>query len=515
MSGKKPSVDIRPGVSVLSVLRHLNYKPWYALAEFVDNSLQSFAANEERLKKLHGPDFRLKVDIRLDAEQAELTISDNAAGIAAADYERAFRPAEVPPDRTGLSEFGMGMKSAATWFAPRWSVITTPLGEGETRTVSFDISYIVKNDVQRLDVQVAPAAPDGHGTTIQLLGLYKVPQGSTLKKIRAHLASIYRTFLREGVLELRFNDDPLTYVTPTILVAPFYARMGGPVIKWFREIDLDLGLGLRAYGFAALREKGSTSEAGFALFRRKRLIQGSHDEGYRPERIFKKSNSYRYQRLFGELHLEGFEVSHTKDGFRWDENEDVFLSLLEGVLNDPELPLLDQADGWRVRPSKDDLQAAARLATERTAAVIEKSVVPMLGELVDEGAAPAPGPTLPPAQPLSERLIEVEFEDVKWRIVLETTGGSEADDWLEISDSSLPPEPGSSMPKHQVGVRLSLAHPFSVRFGGTTTTELEPLFRLGAAIALAETAARKGGAYGATTVVRNINELLADALSKP
>jgi hypothetical protein len=35
------SVNIRPGVNVLSVLPHLNYKAWYALAEFVDNAIQS------------------------------------------------------------------------------------------------------------------------------------------------------------------------------------------------------------------------------------------------------------------------------------------------------------------------------------------------------------------------------------------------------------------------------------------------------------------------------------------
>ena len=38
-------VNIRPEVSILSVLRHLNYRPWFAMAEFVDNSLQSFLAN--------------------------------------------------------------------------------------------------------------------------------------------------------------------------------------------------------------------------------------------------------------------------------------------------------------------------------------------------------------------------------------------------------------------------------------------------------------------------------------
>ena len=40
---KHEAVSIRPGVRVLSVLRHLNYKPWFALAEFVDNALQSYA----------------------------------------------------------------------------------------------------------------------------------------------------------------------------------------------------------------------------------------------------------------------------------------------------------------------------------------------------------------------------------------------------------------------------------------------------------------------------------------
>src|SRR5207247_10447915 len=109
-----------------------------------------------------------------------------------------------------------------------------------------------------------------------------------------------------------------------------------------------VGLGLDPYDLAALRETGSTSGAGFELYRRGRLIQGSADEGYRPEMIFGRSNSFTYQRLFGELQLEGFDVSHTKDGFRWDEHEDVFLEYLKEELNKPPLRLLDQAEGYRV-----------------------------------------------------------------------------------------------------------------------------------------------------------------------
>ena len=50
-------VNIRPGVGILSVLRHLNYKPWFAMAEFVDNSLQRILLHQDALRHLHGDDL--------------------------------------------------------------------------------------------------------------------------------------------------------------------------------------------------------------------------------------------------------------------------------------------------------------------------------------------------------------------------------------------------------------------------------------------------------------------------
>src|SRR5437763_371995 len=96
------TVSIRPGVSILSVLRHLNYKPWFALAEFVDNSLQSFLDHQEELERVEDEGFRLAVTIEIDStDEGSITIRDNAAGIHEADYTRAFRPAEIPPDAHG------------------------------------------------------------------------------------------------------------------------------------------------------------------------------------------------------------------------------------------------------------------------------------------------------------------------------------------------------------------------------------------------------------------------------
>ena len=82
-------VNIRPGVSILSVLRHLNYKPWFALAEFVDNSVQSYLDNRATIEKLDGTEFRLRVRIDIETgAQPRISIKDNAAGIAREQFPR-------------------------------------------------------------------------------------------------------------------------------------------------------------------------------------------------------------------------------------------------------------------------------------------------------------------------------------------------------------------------------------------------------------------------------------------
>lgn len=514
MSGSPvSSVSIRPGVSILSVLRHLNYRPWYAVAEFVDNSLQSYLEHRTALETVAGSGFRLRVSIELSgADGGRLVVRDNAAGIHERDFPRAFRPAEIPPDRSGMAEFGMGMKSAACWFARRWAVRTSALGEPVSRSVHFDIERIVHDRLEELTVKPEAAAADAHFTEVTMEGLHRVPQSKTIAKIKQHLCSIYRVFLRKGLLDLVFEGEPLSYQEVKVLRAPHYKDTSGEPVVWRKEMDFDFGGELRAKGFAALRETASTSEAGFALFRRDRLIVGSADEGYRPEAVFGKSNSYRYQRLFGELHLDGFEVTHTKDGFHWDENEDVFLEILRDVLDEPPLPLLQQAEEYRVRPRPADLKPAAEQATKRTAEVIEREAPSIMGEQL--GAAPdeqGPPATLPSAEPVAaKREISVEIRNERWLITIELSTDPGVTPWLDVGDDR--PGPGGV---RRLTLRLALSHPFMDRFGGSDRERLEPLLRVAAGLALAETTARAAGVRGAGTIRHNLNEFLRDALSKP
>jgi hypothetical protein len=512
VSSSQPRVSIRPGVGILSVLRHLNYKSWFAMAEFVDNSLQSYLQNREALQRVHGASFRLKVEIEVErSDEVRIKIRDNAAGIATRDYARAFRPAELPSDRTGLSEFGMGMKSAACWFAPQWKVRTSALGENVERTLSLDIDSIVKDGIEELDVTELPALANSHFTEVTLIDPYDKLQTKTGSKIKDHLASIYRIFLRDGTMELWFNREKLSYEMPKVLVAPYFKTPAEPPQRWYKEFTFDFGLDLKASGFAALREVASTSTAGFALFRRQRLIEGSLDEPYRPEQIFGTGNSYRKQRLIGEIHLDGFEVSHTKDGFQWEDHEQPFLELLYEELENDDLHLLSEAEGFRARAAQRELKAEAEKATTRVAETLQAEA-PVV--LETQSAAEPFLEMLPEAMPADpsavSRVIEVRHRGTTWKITLELAIDPAIEDWLTISD-----KPPSRAGPRELTVRMALAHPFMQQFCRVESAEIEAIARIAAALGLAEITARDAGVPQYGTIRRNVNQLLRDALSKP
>ena len=42
MSKQQDKVSIRPQVTMLSILKHIEYETWFALAEFIDNAIDSY-----------------------------------------------------------------------------------------------------------------------------------------------------------------------------------------------------------------------------------------------------------------------------------------------------------------------------------------------------------------------------------------------------------------------------------------------------------------------------------------
>lgn len=495
------TVEIRPGVSILAVLRHLNYRPWFALAEFVDNAVQSWRLNQDRLTATGDGCLRVSIDIE-QGPPGRIVIRDNAAGIARPDYPRAFRPAEVPPDASGLSEFGMGMKSAACWFSPRWYVRTSALGEAVERTVSFDIDQIVRDEITELGFEERKVSADAHYTEVVLANVQNVPTRRTLGKIKEHLTDIYREFIREGWLKITFKGELLTYEEPAVLVAPPASDPDGAPHLWRKEIDFDFGDDLKVRGFAALRQVGDTRRSGFALFRRGRIVQGSGDEGYKPDEVFGGANSFRRQRLFGELHLTGFDVSHTKDGFRWGDDEETFLDLLKEHLNEPPLALLRQADNYRAKPSRKALSQVASSAAASVADGVRGSLSSTVEEAQDAGPAMPTPAELPDRQTrLASETVDVTCRGEDWIVHIELNGDAGQRDWLEFSSR----ERGKA---HTLRIRVSLAHPFMVRFANIDPEKVEALVRMAAAIAIAEALANDAGVTSASAIRRNVNKAL-------
>lgn len=491
-------VSIRPGVSLLTVLPHLNYKPWYALAEFVDNAIQSYDSNRAALRKLEGKNWKLAIDIDIDGEHGTIVVRDNAAGISREAYARAFRPAEAPVDASGLSEFGMGMKSAAAWLAPRWVVRTSALGEPVERTVSFDIASIVADTIEELTVVSAATAPGSHFTEIVLHDIRRAPKSRTLGKIKEHLASLYRSFLARGDVVIALNGEPLAFEQPEVLEAPYWREPDGQSRSWRVPVKLTLDGNKRVEGWAALRAKGSTTRAGFALLRRGRVIEGSADEPYRPRELFGSSNSFVFQRLFGELTLVGFGVSHTKDGIRWDETEDELIEKLKALLSSGPAPLIEQAQNWRLGEPERPLAEVVSLVPRATVDTVSPTRVRAETRIV----------TQPRVGDGAWRRLTISLGGERWEVevVLDPAAGEE--NWIEVSAS-----PRGTDGARSLQVRLAQQHPFTRRFVEDANGANEGVIRLAVGLAISEAIAQEDGVRFSGRIRGALNELLMMGLA--
>ncbi len=496
---------------MLSVLKYLEYETWFALAEFIDNAIASYLKNEVEIKAIEGDKFKLEVRIEINEPENKITIRDNAAGISEVDYARAFRAAEIPPDNTGLSEFGMGMKSAACWFADNWCVTSTALAENIEKKVCFDMKQIFEDKIEELDVEIKNCNKNYHYTTVELFDVNRMPRRRGVGKVKDHLKSIYREFIRNGILILKVDNEELSFEDPKILLVPRYDEPKAEAIHWRKEIKFDLEEGLSVHGFVAIREKASTSEAGFALFRRGRVIEGSYDNGFRPDFIFGAPNSYRFQRVFGELHLEGFNVNFTKKGIQWDENLEMFLRLLKDDISSKEFPLLQQAEQYRVRASEKEYKAAKK-ALDETVDDLEKKAPQAVADVVNTAllVSEPEQQILTPTEKTLHREFEIRFNKENWKVSIELSYDPSLKEMIEVGDSFIK-EKSNDQSIRQIGIRLSLTHQFMVEFAGADTNKIEPILRIAAAFGLSEVIAKRSKIVG--DVRRNFNELISN-LSK-
>jgi hypothetical protein len=295
---------------------------------------------------------------------------------------------------------------------------------------------IFEDKLEELDVETKECNKNFHYTTIELFNVNRVPRRRGIGKVKDHLRSIYREFIRNGVLILKVEGEELAFTEPKILKVPRYDDPKGEPVLWKKEINFPIEDGLSVHGFVAIRERASTSEAGFALFRRGRVIEGSFDNGFRPEFIFGAPNSYRYQRVFGELHLEGFDVTFTKKGIQWDSNLDIFLRLLKDDISNKTFPLLQQAEQYRVRATETEYKAAKKILDE-TVNDLEKKASFAVSDIVNTFSAvqEPEHQALTKTEKTLHREFEIRFNKVNWNISIELSYDPSLKELIEVGDS--------------------------------------------------------------------------------
>lgn len=380
------TVDIRPQSDIYETYRRLSYQAWYAIAEFVDNSTWNFQANKGRLASESGNPPILKLDIFYDRDAGTLSVIDNAHGMGLDEFKRALQLAKPPANVEGRSEFGMGLKTAACWLGPRWSVTSKQFGSDRELFAEVNVGRLKADKPTSLQVQVRGGLEArSHYTRVEIDGLDEYDRvfvGRTLGKIKSEIASMYRRDLESGEVVITFNGEVLEFNEPALLTE----QVGDKEVTWRKPIDVTIR-GKKVTGWIGLLASGKAANAGLHIFRRDRLITGGAGQGWKPWEIFGAPNSFQSQRLVGELNLDSWRISHTKDRIQMsgaDEQEliehlrevslDYIAKARESRRPGGAITLTKTAVESIVEETREELEESEELGTQIT--IIEQGVLP-------------------------------------------------------------------------------------------------------------------------------------------
>ncbi len=508
-------VNITPEASIFGIFQNLNYRSWYALGEFVDNAIAAWEGwGKGSLASQRPPCVKVQIEISTSGAEPYIEIRDNATGIKLEDFGRAFKVASIPPDRSGLNEFGMGMKTAGFWFANNWTVRTSFIGEPVARTMTFNLEKILTEKISQIEPDLSPSSAEGHFTTVRLMSLNQFPKGQTIGKIKRHLTSMYREFIRDGSLVLEYNGEVLTFEEPQVLSASQVGVQDSPKVEWKKKLNFSLDNGRTITGWAGIRETGNTSLAGFALLRKKRVILGSADEPYRPAEIFGASNSYRFQRIFGEIHFDStMGVTHTKDGFKWEEGEEEdFIEKLKLELVEGQLNLLQQAEKYRSRELRVDLKSVES-ALDTVRETIEKYipnsltlVTPVAGHV--DVSVPDTIDHLNSANDDAKSIslkIKTQTHGV-WGVEISGISDEAVTNFFKVGATNSRQKDDGKTETH-LEVEVNLAHPFARKYLGPNLENSEFLFAFTSCLAISLALGKSVGARS-NYIVDYLNDIL-------
>ena len=365
-------MEIQLGLDIINSYKRLSYSPWHAFAEFVDNSTQSYFNHKMELDNLFMSSAEgLQVDIVYDSDgEGLIRISDNSIGMSFSDLEHALHIGKQPEVTNGRSRYGLGLKTAACWLGNVWTIRTKKFNDSNEYFITVDVAKIAGGN-KELDYSSQPKSLNEHYTVIEITNLNKKFQGRTLGKIKDFLGSMYRVDFRNKQLTLTWQGLKLEYNEPELLKSS-----DGETYKKTYSFQVD---GKGVHGWVGILKTGSRADAGFSIIHSGRVIKG-WPISWRPHLLYGQlegSNDLVNQRLVGEINLDDFEVSHTKDDILWfgDQEEQVEKGLYDNCADFKEIAKAH-------RKSKDDSRGPSE--NETAVAIDELKNELFSSEMVDK-----------------------------------------------------------------------------------------------------------------------------------
>ena len=327
------ALQLELGLEVIHSYKRLSYTPWHAIAELVDNATQSYFNNREALDTAFtssGESFTVSIVYDRD-NTGLLRVADNAMGMSYSELTNALKVGFPPENTTGRSQFGMGMKTSACWIGNTWTIRTKKLGETSEYTVTVDVDDVAAGNGELPNSERRNLPRESHYTVIEIKDHNRLFYTQTLGKIRNFMRSMYRQDIRNNIVTLQWQGYPLKWDDSDY---QFLTAADGSVYK--KPFDFSVGE-KRVHGWVGILDRGSRAMAGFSILHADRVIRGWPDS-WRPESLygqFQGSNDLINQRLIGEIHLDDFQVSHTKDDILWlGDDEDEIQRLLKEHCSD-------------------------------------------------------------------------------------------------------------------------------------------------------------------------------------
>ena len=335
-------IDITPHKQTMRAIRFSGYSVVEALSELVDNALDA---------RLDGN----RIEINNEIFPEHILLRDNGPGMNEETLANCIRLG-FSEKKDQLGEFGLGLKTAALSLGDEFVIRTTPVNDDKIYSISWnqkswELSY-QENDNKKWTHNLTisdGAEKDEHWTEIIIKELCVKFYPNLPSRIRDILGIRFAGFIRDGDI-LKVNgkkaESPKTEFVDHDF--PIFKKEG-----MSDKIEIDFNVkDKRIHGWLGIMIKRSPGKGhfGFNTFRHGRLIT-QYDK-------FCFSPHPNHANLYGELHLDDFQVTHNKRDFLRDnelfeEMKDKLSEVIKPVVKAAEEYQNKKYDAWKKGESEE------------------------------------------------------------------------------------------------------------------------------------------------------------------